>query len=494
MISVKNMEDFWSARARPRFYAARLACQAVHLLAAVAVLSSGTLLLTAAVKEKPLISQKEDDYARDNIAVGKLTTSNLQVSARELSIRGGIPSFIAKAKAGKPVIVAYFGGSITAHEGWRPRSFEGIQKMFPDCKMTMVPASVGGTGSIVGLFRADRDLVKCNPDLVFIEFAVNDGGDAVRRTRDVIRSLEGIILKLRKTKPDTDICFFYTMQTQDVETVKKGLAQPAVCVHEQVASHYNLPSIYIGPAIVKAIDKGFAVFKGKVADKTTGKDADGKLVITEDSTHPVIPAGHAFYADVVLSAFKTLASSPATPTAATALPKPIFGDTWERAKTIPADGNAKFDGKWEKLTAKDGPACFRFGRRFYDWIPFLYRTDQAGASATIRFKGTMIGVKGVNGPDSGIVSVKVDDQPERNINNFSVYNTGSFYAGDILPELIDGEHIAKFTLSAEKPDKGKILASYYRKDNDRDFKEHPEKYAPCRFSIGEIVIIGEIVK
>jgi hypothetical protein len=455
-------------------------------------LLGASLFCTAATDEKPLISAREQDYVRDNIAAGELGLKAQQIPARELNVRGGLPNFFAKAKAGKPVTVAYFGGSITAHDGWRPRSFEGLQKMFPECKMTMVSASVGGTGSIVGVFRADQDLIKCKPDLVFIEFAVNDGSEAVRRTKDVVRSLEGIILKLRRQNPDTGICFFYTMQTKDVDIVRGGVVQPAVSVHEQVAAHYDLPSIYVGPAVVAAMDAGEAVFFGKVADKSTGKDAAGKLVISEDNTHPVIPTGHAFYAGVALRALKQLSDLPSAPSARP-LPNPIFGKSWIQATTIPAAGNAVFAGKWDELGAENGPGCFRFNKEFYNWFPCLYRTEVPGSSVTVRFKGTVVGIKGVSGPDSGIVKVKVDDRPETSMNYFTVYNTRSFYAGEVLPELEEGEHMVTWTLSEEIPDKGKILASYYKKDNDKDFRDDPEKYKPVRFSVGQIQLIGEVI-
>lgn len=443
-------------------------------------------------KEEVRISQREQDYVRDNIAADTLVCEVQQIPAQELAVRGGLPNFYAKAKKGKPVTVAYFGGSITAHPGWRPQSFDGIQEMFPKSDMTMVNASVGGTGSIVGVFRADQDLLPCNPDLVFIEFAVNDGGDAVKRTKDVVRALEGIILKLRKQNPKVDICFFYTMQGKDVETVAGGHAQPAVSVHEQVASWYNLPSIYVGPAVAEQIQSGDAVFRGKVADKVSGKGADGKLVISEDNTHPVIPTGHAVYADVALRALEQICDQSRRRTSR-ALPVPMLGKTWEKATTISIDGNAAFSGTWEKLTAKNGPAGFRFGKKFYEWFPCLYRTDEPGASVTVRFKGTVVGLKGVEGPDSGIVEIKVDDQPETEKNYFTVYHHMVFYVGDVLPELEDGEHTITWTLSDKPVDKGKILASYYKKDNDRDFREHPEKYEPIRFSVGQILLVGDIL-
>ena len=82
-----------------------------------------------------------------------------------------------------------------------------------------------------------------------------------------------------------------------------------------------------------------------------------------------------------------------------------MANNWEKATTIPVDGHARFTGTWEKLTAANGPSCFRFGKRFYEWFPYLYRTSAPGSSLTVRFKGTHIGIKGMGGPDTGIVSI-----------------------------------------------------------------------------------------
>lgn len=442
----------------------------------------------------PSVSSRENDYARDNAAAEAAVTKPTPQAARELTPRGGLPRFFAKARAGHPLTVAYFGGSITNHEGWRPQTFARLQQMVPQSRLSMVNAAVGGTGSIVGVFRADRDLITHRPDLVFIEFAVNDAGDAARRPRDVLRALEGIIRKVRLANPEADLCLVYTMQTANVDTLRSGRCQLAAALHEQVAVHYHLPSIHVGPAVVHAIDASEAVFLGKVADKAAGRDAQGRLVLTEDNTHPVIPTGHAFYADIVMRSLLTLAAA-APPAAAqpAPLPPPLLGESWERATTIPLAGHALFRGAWEKLTSGSGPACMRFGRSHYAWFPFLFRTGQPGASVTVRFRGTMIGLKGMDGPDSGIVEIRVDDRPPTLDNHFTVYNTRWFYGGASLPELPAGEHTITWTLSAEKPDKAKILSSYWRQDNDRDLRENPAKYEPTTFSVAEITLVGEIL-
>jgi hypothetical protein len=52
----------------------------------------------------------------------------LPTEAKECRIRHGLPNFFEKLKAGKPVKIAYLGGSITeAKDGWREQSVKWFQ-------------------------------------------------------------------------------------------------------------------------------------------------------------------------------------------------------------------------------------------------------------------------------------------------------------------------------------------------------------------------------
>ena len=51
--------------------------------------------------------------------------------AVECTPRGGIPNFVAKAEAGKELKIAYLGGSITAQNGWRPKTLAWFRDRLP---------------------------------------------------------------------------------------------------------------------------------------------------------------------------------------------------------------------------------------------------------------------------------------------------------------------------------------------------------------------------
>ena len=97
------------------------------------------------------------------------------VEAQVLQARDGLPNTFAKLEAGEEVRVAYLGGSITAAPGWRPMTTEWLRESYPRAQIVEIDAAIGGTGSPLGVFRLGQ-MSWHDPDLLFVEFAVNDSG------------------------------------------------------------------------------------------------------------------------------------------------------------------------------------------------------------------------------------------------------------------------------------------------------------------------------
>jgi len=102
---------------------------------------------------------------------------------------------ISKAKSGERVTLAYIGGSITQGAGATPintecyayKTFKGfcdIAGCPTDGNVKYIKAGVGGTPSEYGMLRYRRDILdECEgegPDVVVVEFAVNDEGDETK--------------------------------------------------------------------------------------------------------------------------------------------------------------------------------------------------------------------------------------------------------------------------------------------------------------------------
>ncbi len=441
------------------------------------------------IEAAPAISRDEREKAQ-LAGIAASINGNFPFSPmQEIQMRGGLPNIFAKLERGEPATIAYFGTSVTFPPGWRAMTFDWLQKQFPKAALKMVNASLGGTGSLVGAFRADKDLIATKPDLVFIEFAGNDNGDARAQPKEVLRAMEGIVRKIRHGNPSADICLAYAFGGGDFKTLLAGQCPRGSTLHEMIAGHYDLPSIQMSLDVAKLEQQGKLInFAPMTPD---GLTPDGKIIFTVDGSHPTIPRGYEIWAGVVERALQQMrgVGKPGPHD----LPPPLMSDNWEMAQTIPLEGHVHFEGQWDKLTAANGPACTVEKTSVYESAPIHYRTSTPGSSITLRFKGTHAGIKGMTGPDSGFVSIQADDKPPVKQCQFTVYTKNYSYGGRPLPEMEEGIHTVSWTFLDEKPDKQKILASYNRKGNDQDFIDHPDKYAHEAFYAGEILLVGEIL-
>ncbi|WP_288167977.1 dockerin type I domain-containing protein, partial [Ruminococcus sp. CAG:379] len=100
---------------------------------------------------------------------------------------------IARAQSGERVKLAYIGGSIT--EGGRTdtcyvaRSYRYFADTFgTGSNVSFNNAGMSGTSSLVGLLRAQNDILNDQPDVIFIEFSVNDHPDQSYK-----KSFEGLV-------------------------------------------------------------------------------------------------------------------------------------------------------------------------------------------------------------------------------------------------------------------------------------------------------------
>ena len=156
---------------------------------------------------------------------------------------------IAKARAGENVTIAYIGGSITQGAGAKPiaansyayRSYEAFKQRFgkgDGSNVHFIKAGVGGTPSELGLTRYEDDVLRQGavvPDVVVIEFAVNDAGDetnGVCYESLALMAMEG---------PGTPAVVLLFSVFQDDYNLQDSLSR--------VGYHYNLPMVSIKNAV-----------------------------------------------------------------------------------------------------------------------------------------------------------------------------------------------------------------------------------------------------
>ncbi len=176
------------------------------------------------------------------------------VDAKECRPRQGLPNFLAKARTpGALVKVAYLGGSITEQPGWRPKTLAYFQKTYPDANFSEINAAIGGTGSDLGVYRLKHDVLDGKPDLLFVEFATNDGGAPPFQIQ---KCMEGIVRQTWKLLPDCDICFVYTLVESAAGPMLEGKFQRAASAMEAIAEHYGIPSVHLAMEVARLAKEG----------------------------------------------------------------------------------------------------------------------------------------------------------------------------------------------------------------------------------------------
>lgn len=399
------------------------------------------------------------------------------VAAVECRDRDGLPNWFDKLKRSEPLRIAYLGGSITAQAGWRPKTLAWFQKEHPATPITEINAAIGGTGSDLGVFRLEGDVLARKPDLLFVEFAVNDSGAPPAQ---IVRCMEGIVRQTWARLPECDICFAYTLTGNMVETLNTGKFPRAASVMERVADHYGIPSIHMGLEVARLAREGRLILKGpKPATEAEKQALGGKIVFSPDDVHPYVDTGHELYCQAVVRGLERMRGRAARQPHQ--LGAPLAADHWQAARMAPLD-QAVLGPGWRKLEAGHRLASSFAGR-----LPGLWTAGQAGDTLTFRFKGTAAGIYDLVGPDCGQLAVRLDGQPARIVPRFDSFCTyhrlSKFMIGEGLPDTL---HTVAIEIHPDEPDKARILAQRGEKMDD------PKRFAGRAWHAGAVLLIGEL--
>lgn len=388
---------------------------------------------------------------------------------KEFHKRSSLPNLFQKIKTSRQVRIAYFGGSITAAEsGWRDLTFDWFRLNFPQTAFYQTNAAIGGTGSNLGVFRLEQDVLKYKPDLIFIEFAVND---AQQSREKILKSMEGIIRKCWKDNPYTDLCFVYTSVEEQVKNIAKGQMNSSVLSMEELADYYGIPSIHMGIKVARLFNENKIILSGEPAENKR------TIVFTRDHTHPLSESGHPLYASVVAKYLDKMKHK--TGNVKHILHKPLINDNWEKARMMNLSGTEKTGG-WEKL-----PYDNKLVRQFAKFFPEIYKATP-GSTLHFTFSGKVLVLYDLMGPGTGKLKVIIDGK-ERTVNRFDYYSTYYRLGMAVLADnLEDGEHAAEITVIDGDVDKKDIL-----KEKVSDYMAHTEEYTETNWYVGNILVVDK---
>ncbi len=401
------------------------------------------------------------------------------VPAQECRPRSGLPNFLSKAsKSGSQIKVGYLGGSITAQQGWRPKSLAHFQKLWPQARFSEINAAIGGTGSDLGVFRLKQDVLDHKPDLLFVEFAVNDGGAAPEQ---IHRCMEGIVRQTWRTLPECDICFVYTITEALVPAMLEGKFQRSASAMEKVADYYGIPTIHMGMEVARLAKDGKLEWKAKLPKTDDEKKALGdKFVFAPDGVHPHIETGHELYIAAIIRSLDLIQKAPNT-VGLHKLAAPFTATNYEQAKMLPITAARLSDGIQ--------PAPTEFAKRWSNRMSTLYKATKPGDSLSFRFKGTRCSIYDIIGPDCGQVIITVDDLPAKVVPRIDAYCTYHRLASlSIGSDMADTVHTVRIDIHPHQPDKAKIL------EKNGNKIDKPERFEGRAFYPGAIMLVGDLVE
>ncbi len=180
-----------------------------------------------------------------------------------------------KAGRGEEIILGFIGGSITQgleasspqtqYSGYVQRWFTSV---FPLASVRVVNAGINATGSDYGAARAARDLLVHAPDLVVVEFAVNDAD-----TPEAAASYEGLVRQILDSpnRPAVILLFMCNRWGNNAQAWES-----------RIGEHYGLPAVsyknLIGPALESGRLQWSDLSRDSVHPNDRGHAFAGKLL------------------------------------------------------------------------------------------------------------------------------------------------------------------------------------------------------------------------
>ena len=331
---------------------------------------------------------------------------------------------IKKAKAGEKVTIGYIGGSITegtsagASLCYAKRSYEYFAKTFgTGNNVSYVNAGLSGTSSVLGVLRAQRDLLSKNPDVIFIEYSVNDQGSIQYQ-----KAFESLTKKCLMQENEPAVIILITRSESG------GSCQQQMAA---VAKNYNLPVISVDNAISNALKSG----KMKWSDYAS------------DQFHPHV-SGHQLVADFIGYYYRQAQLSKNRSTSYTIPSTTVYGDEYWTAdmasKSDLRDFSAgsfrngtsigAFPDGWTNSKNGNSPMTFTTDGR---GIFIMFKSNQSGmGTVVVDVNGKKSKVSGNKmytwgGPDADIAyiqdaseTLKVSVSMESASSNFEILGIG----------------------------------------------------------------------
>lgn len=169
-----------------------------------------------------------------------------------------------KIKRGGNATFSFMGGSVTVGEGASIKTSEGFTKGYASyttdfvneylgtgSNVKYINSAISGTGSEIGIVRLQKDVLDYNPDVVFVEFAVNNGyNDFCNET------YEGVIRQILNAPNSPAVVLVFSWTYYSGNQVEEYMTQ--------IGNYYKLPML--------SVHKGLQEFKNDLYEDFVSDD------------------------------------------------------------------------------------------------------------------------------------------------------------------------------------------------------------------------------
>lgn len=360
----------------------------------------------------------------------KVTTDMINNSLVSKGDVSRIERAMNKAKIGQDITIAFLGGSITQgcnatkfEDCYASRTYKWFKDKFRNVKVKYVNAGVGATGSIIGVHRIEKQVLSQNPDIVFIDFAVNDKDSIYDKV-----AYESIIRRILSVENPPAIVEVF-MSNFDGSNV-----QPQQI---DIGRKYNLPMISFRNAI----------YIEMISERLQWKDVASDEVHPNDYGHFIISNLLTAFMEDVYKNLKEVKVNKIE------LGEPLFGDKYICGITM---NNNNLEAKEVSGFSSDNEGF----QVFKDGWKFISETGgEATLSVDLEGRNIFLLYKKTIKDTAAKLSVRIDDKEEIIIDTFFKDGWGDYSATELLvEELLSGKHKIEIkVLNENKPVEAYIM-------------------------------------
>ncbi len=330
-----------------------------------------------------------------------------------------LQSVFSRAHKGGKLVIGVFGGSITEGAACaNPSSrYPNVvlawwKKTFPKAQVELVNAGIGATGSDYGAMRVKRDLLSHSPDMVVVDFAVNDPS-----TKEYAESYEGVVRQILNAPKKPALMLLFMMKSDGTNAQE---------LESKIGTYYGVPMISYRDAIWPEIQTG----KIKWSE------------ISPDNIHPN-EIGHKLTGELICGAldraFRKFSLRNNSSTESSIIPTPLLSDSFEFTSL--------FDGETLVPVANQNWVFDNSQKRSTGW-----KSSNPGSVIEFEISGKLIYLScwKIKGP-MGKISTSIDGEGSVIMDAWFDQTWGGYrYMLPIGKNLKPGKHIVCVELLLEK--------------------------------------------